>query len=179
MTDPLDRIADFQRRLVIPVFREIGASPRLAAKGRHVRTVYALRTGDDVTDDLLGRVHGARRSLVKLPRTPAAERGGEWVGPTLIVAEPPELRAPHGDPQAGIYYSSVLYRLRGDGDIFVAPFVFFWMRFDGKPHAFAHRYDDLLADHPIEQVSRGQIVNHALSSLTFFDMHALSTEKPW
>lgn len=175
----VERIADFNRRLVVPMFEEIRASSRMAAKERTVRFVFGLRTGDPTTDDALGMLHGARRSVVEMPRTAPAQRIGEWVGATLIVAESAKLRAQHDHPQAGIYYASVLFRLPGDGRILASPFVFFWMRFDSKLHGFAHRYDNDIADHPIEDVSRKHLVSHALNSISFFDMQALSTTKPW
>jgi hypothetical protein len=175
----VERIADFHRTLVLPAFEEIERSPRMAAKGRTLRHVFALETGDPTTDDALAMLHSKRRSLVALPRTPEAEQAGEWVGPTLIIAEAAATRAALGHPQAGIYYSSVLFRITEAGRIFVSPFVFFWMRFDDKMHGFAHRYDNDIADHPIEDVTRAQIINHALGSITFFDMHAMSTTKPW
>lgn len=175
----IDRIAEFNRTLILPAFEEIERSPRMAAKGRTVRHVFALETGDATTDAALDMLHSQRRSIVVLPRTAPADQIGEWVGPTLIIAEPASLRAQLGHPQAGIYYSSVLYRIASSGDIFVSPFVFFWMKFNDKMHGFAHRYDNDIAEHRIEDVTRAQIINHALNSITFFDLHALSSTKPW
>ena len=175
----VDRIADFNRRLLLPVFSEIEASARMAEKGRTLHHVHSLTPEDATTREALQMLHGARRSLVDMPRTPPMEQVGEWVGPTLVIAEDAALRARLGHPQAGIYYNSTLYRVTSDNRVFGAPFVFFWMKFDGKLHGFAHRYDNAIADHPIEEIARAQIVNHALSSITFFDIHAMSDQKPW
>jgi len=175
----LERLVDFQRRLVLPAFEEIELSPRMAEKGRELRHVFGLKGADPTTDGALAMLHSQRRGLVELPRTAPAKQPGEWVGPTLVIAEPAAMRAGLGHPQAGIYYSSVLYRITAAGDVFVSPFVFFWMRFNDKMHGFAHRYDNDIADHRIEDVTRAQIINHALGSITFFDMHAMSTTKPW
>jgi hypothetical protein len=53
---------------------------------------------------------------------------------------------------AGHYVMTTMYDI--DGDVFAAPAVIFWMRFNEKLHLFDHRYDQVV-----------RFFRHALSRL--------------
>jgi len=174
-----ERIADFNKRLVIPLYEEIRTSSRMASKGRNVGYVQGVVTGDAAIDEAMRLAHPNRGSLRDLARAPTEEQKGEWVGHTLVILESPELRAQHKHLLAGHFFLSVVFRLPGDGRVLAAPLTFYWMRFDDKLHAFTHRYDKDIADHPIEGLSRKHLLQQALDAISFFDLHAFSPTRPW
>lgn len=176
---PQQRIESFTATLLLPLFEEICASPRLRGKGRAISIVSGAQTGDPVTDAAHALMHEGRWPVSHLSRVAPAEQRGEWVGHSLVIVEPSDKRAPYGNPQAGRFNLSALFRLPGDGRVLASPFVFYWMRFNDRMHGFAHRYDNDIADHPVEQVTRAQMVNHALGAITAFDLYAFSSEDPF
>jgi len=72
-----------------------------------------------------------------------------------------------------------LFRIAPIGRVYVSPWVFYWMRYDDRLHSFDHRYDDQLPYFPIENITRAEPVNHALTSLSYFDLHAFSSTNPF
>lgn len=91
------------------------------------------------------------------------------VGPSLVLTDrdPPEERAAIG----GRYAMGVLYDVQGD-EVYASPGVIFWMAFNNKLHAFAHRYDNDVARHRLEDITRQHVLNHILNSTTFYKAYA-------
>jgi len=169
-------IAEFDDKLLLPLFAEIQSSARMKSKGRTITIAGAPPTGDAVTDEALAMAHGARTHTSQLG---PLHRSGEFFGHTLVIVEPEELRASYKHPQAGRFYLSSLFTLPGDGSVSVSPWVFYWMRFNDKLHAFAHRYDNARAVYPIEQATRKDLVNHALNAISGFDIYAFQPTRPF
>lgn len=97
-------------------------------------------------------------------------------GYALVIEErDPARREPF---YAGRYVVAPWFRFVGDA-VFVAPLVMFQMKFDGKLHKFAHRYNNAIADHRIADVTRPLVLDHILNSFTFYRMHAFSDTRPW
>ncbi len=176
---PLERIDAFNAELLLPLYVEILNSPRLAQSGRAVHILSGRQTGDPVADAALARVHPARRQLADLEATPAATQPGEWVGHTLLICEPAAVLASYADPQAGRFYSSVIFTITDDHRVLAAPRVFYWMECNERMHAFAQRYDHAIAEHEISAIDRTHLLHHALSSIGAYDIGAFSPFFPW
>lgn len=158
MTD--SRVAAFLRTVLQPAFTEIAASPRMLRD-------FAIYLYDDAIDDPL------HATLVSELAGGSGDR--RTIGPVLLAEERDPRRRPL--PFGGRYLVTVW--LREKGDVIVAsPLVLFQMQFDRRLHAFDHRYG-ASAEVPVEKVTRVMILNHVLSSFTFFRMHALSSTRPW
>lgn len=93
------------------------------------------------------------------------KRGGPGI--VLVDRNPPEQRAAIG----GRYAMNVLYEVVGD-EVYASPGVMFWMAFNNKLHAFAHRYDNNIARHRLEDITKEHVLNHLLNSLSFYKMYA-------
>ncbi|CAN5217835.1 hypothetical protein BH09MYX1_BH09MYX1_09510 [soil metagenome] len=172
-------IANFEFQLLLPLYEEVRSSPRMAAKERTFQIERELHTDDPITNGAFAAVHSKRRSIADLASTAEAAQAGEWIGSTLVLVEPAEKRASYTHPQAGRFYLSALYRLPGDGRVFASPWVVYWMRFNDALHAFAHRYVGAIAEHPIETLTRKDLVNHALGAISGFDIYAYAAERPF
>ena len=75
----------------------------------------------------------------------------------------------------GTYVMTALYRQVGDAWC-ASPGVCFWMKFNNKLHAFDHRYDNAIANHPVGEITKYHVQNHILGSFDFFKLHALSDQ---
>jgi hypothetical protein len=171
---PREAIAEFNQKLLLPLYAEIQSSPRMTSKGRTIAIADAPPSGDSLTDGLIEAAHGARKHVSTFDGAP-----GEYFGATLVIVEPPELRAPYKHLQAGRFYMTALFSALADGVVSVAPYVAYWMRFNDKLHAFPHRYDNARAVYPIEQATRKDLVNHALGAISAFDMSAFRETNPF
>jgi hypothetical protein len=78
-------------------------------------------------------------------------------------------------PLGGRYVMTTLYAIRND-EVYAAPAVLFWMRFNGKLHAFNHRYDNEVRLHRVEDVTRSHILNHILNSFDFYKLEAFADQ---
>ena len=162
MTDP--RVTAFVHDLLLPTYAEIAASPR---QGRDFSThVYR-----DAVDDPIHAALVAELGVVTRGRDDLS------LGPVILVEDRDGSRRP--PPFGGRFLAAPTLRTAtGSPDILVAPLVLYQMEFDGRLHAFQHRYA-ALAEVPVEHVTRVMILNHMLNSFTFFRMHALSPQRPW
>ncbi len=155
------KIRRFEDDLLRPALDEVARTRRVVEEFEP-QVVLARPATDSDTDELLAALDGA-----------AGQR--RRAGPALVLVDRDV--APCLPPVAGRYAVKVFYSIEGD-EVLAAPVVAYWMLFDGKLHAFNHRYDTNVAAHPIEQVTRAQILNHVLGSFEFFRIHALSPELP-
>jgi len=51
------------------------------------------------------------------------------------------------------------------------------MRFNNKLHAFNHRYDNAVARHRVEDVTRPHVLNHFLGSFDFYKLYAFFEQR--
>ena len=157
MTTP--KVKAFEQSILLPALEEISKAPALL-RDYSVEVVAARPSADASAEELLGSLAGAMRR-------PA--------GPSLVITNrqiPPGL-----SPLAGRYTVTVFYDTQGD-ETCAAPAVLLWMRFNNKLHIFAHRYDNDVARHRVEDVTRPHVLNHVLRSLDFYKLYAFS-EKPF
>jgi hypothetical protein len=91
------------------------------------------------------------------------------VGPAVVLTDrnPPEMPSIYG----GRYAMGVLYDVQGD-EVYASPGVIYWMAFNNKLHAFAHRYDNNIARHRLEDITKEHVLNHLLGSLSFYKAYA-------
>jgi hypothetical protein len=150
-----DKIRTFEQSIVLPALAEVCASPALQR--------------DFAAEVVVERPHADAPSEELLATLAATFR--KRTGPSLLLAnlEPP----PDVIAIGGKYAMTVLYDLQGD-DVHAAPGVMFWMKFDNKLHAFAHRYDNAIARHAVERITKLHVQNHVLNSLTFYKLHAFA-----
>jgi hypothetical protein len=57
--------------------------------------------------------------------------------------------------------------------------VMYYMQFDRKFHRFLHRFDPSIEQHQLEYITRAQILQHSLDSLTFYQLYAQSETSPF
>jgi hypothetical protein len=172
-----DRIAGFLRETAVPALEEIAAT--MNRKGKEAIVYYDSSGVDDDAEDLFDVMHPGTLFVEDLGRSfpdEATIAGGkaELRGPSLIVEEP----ALGGARWQRLFAVTVMIRLGPGGRVYAAPLVMFHMRFNGKYHKFLHRYDNAVADHSIEQITRHQIQNHFLGAFTFFQIHAGQETRP-
>ncbi len=154
-----EKINKFESEVLLPALTNVSQSPRLMEEYT-AEVVQKQPSADAAAEELLMSLAGALR------RTS---------GPSLVLTNrniPPGL-----SPLAGRYVMTVFYDVQGD-EVYVSPGVLFWMRFNNKLHVFNHRYDNNVARHRIEDVTRSHIFNHILSSFDFYKIYAFS-EKPF
>lgn len=146
-------IAVFEDSVVLPSLQEVVESKALQ-RDFAPELVLKRPVADAQAEELLTNIAATFRK-----RT----------GPSLLLTErnPPAQRAAIG----GRYAMTVLYDVAG-ADVFAAPGVMFWMAFNNKLHAFAHRYDNAIARHRVQDITRPQVLNHLLNSLSFYKMYA-------
>lgn len=154
-----DRIASFESRLLRPALDEV-------CEARQLLLEY---TATVVTPEV--EVAPVVRELVDVLERAGA--GGRRAGPSLVIEN--RERDPSWPNVGGRYVMTPFYEV-DDDDIFVAPGVLFWMRFNDNFHVFHHRYDNAVAEMSIDDVTREQILDHALNSLEFYRRHAFSEE---
>ena len=157
MTSP--KIQTFEQSVLLPALQEIGKAPALLRE-YSVEVVATRPSADESAEELLESLSGAMRR-------PA--------GPSLVITSrqiPPDL-----SHLAGRYTMTVFYDTQGD-ETYASPTVLMWMRFNNKLHIFAHRYDNDIARHRVEDVTRPHVLNHVLRSFDFYKLYAFS-EKPF
>lgn len=150
-----DKLKVFEDSVLLPSLEEISQAPRLL-QDFSCELVVKRPSADAGVEELLGSLAGAMRRRA---------------GPSLALVDrkaPPDVPA-----VAGRYVVTAFYEVAGD-DAYAAPGVMFWMRFNNKLHAFAHRYDNAIAKHRVEDITRPHVLNHVLGSLTFYKLHAWS-----
>ena len=94
-------------------------------------------------------------------------------GPSLVLTNrtiPPDVSR-----LAGRYALTVFYDGEDD-EVCASPAVLCWMRFNNKLHIFNHRYDNAIARHRVEDITRQHVLNHVLRSFDFYKLHAFSEE---
>lgn len=150
-----ERIHTFEQSVLLPALDEIAASPAL---GRDFApTVVKARPAADAgVEELLASLAGALRRRA---------------GPSIALVD--RKVRPNVPAVAGRYVVTTFYEVAGD-DAYASPGVMFWMKFNNKLHAFAHRYDNAVARHRVEEIQRTQVLNHVLNSLTFYKLYAWS-----
>ena len=150
-----DKLKVFEDGVLLPSLEEISKAPGLL-RDFECELVVKRPAKDAPGEELLGNLEGALRRRA---------------GPSLVLVD----RNRPGDVPAvaGRYVVTAFYELDGD-QAWAAPGVMFWMRFNNKLHAFAHRYDNAIARHAVEKITRPQVLNHVLGSLSFYKLHAWS-----
>jgi hypothetical protein len=152
-----DKIRTFGDTVLLPALAEIGKSPALLKE--YAAEVVATRpSADENAEYLIDQLAGAMRRKA---------------GPSLVLTNrsvPPDL-----SPLAGRYVMTVFYDMDGD-QVFASPAILFWMRFNNKLHVFNHRYDNDVAHHSVEDVTRPHVLNHVLRSFDFYKIHVFSAE---
>ena len=154
-----DRIRTFEDAVLLPALDEIAKAPALL-KEYAAEVVKTRPSADENAEYLIDQLAGAMR------------RKG---GPSLVLMSrsvPPDL-----SPLAGRYVMTVFYEVDED-QAFASPAVLFWMRFNNKLHVFNHRYDNDVAYHNVEDITRSHVRNHVLRSFDFYKIYALS-EQPF
>ena len=157
MTSPT--VKTFEQTILGPALEEISRAPALLREYA-VEVVTKRPSGDENAEELLEALAGAMRR-------PA--------GPSLVLTSrniPPDLSR-----LAGRYTMTVFYEMAGD-EAYASPAVLCWMRFNNKLHIFAHRYDNDIARHRVQDVTRPHVLNHVLRSFDFYKLYAFS-EKPF
>lgn len=154
-----EKIEAFERDVLLPSFQEVAAAPALL-RDFTVEIVTQRPSADENAEYLLGQLAGALRRKA---------------GPSLVITHrnvPPDL-----SPLAGRYVLTTFYTTDED-QVFASPGVICWMRFNNKLHVFNHRYDNAIADHYVEDISRPHVLDHILRSFDFYKLYAFS-EQPF
>jgi hypothetical protein len=151
------KIAQFRENVLLPALNEVAASPRLASEYEPMVLEGGKRT-NTASDELLDT----------LERTVGS---GQRVGPSLLLSN--RTRDRTWPAVAGTYALSSFFFVMAD-DVYASPAVAFWMRFNNKLHVFNHRYDNAVANHAIEDVTRPHIQNHILNSFDFYKIYAFA-----
>jgi hypothetical protein len=157
MTSP--KVKAFEQTVLLPALDEVSQAPALLRE-YSAEVVRHRPSADDNAEELLEALAGAMRR-------PA--------GPSLVITSrsvPPDVSR-----LAGRYAMTVFYDAQGE-DVFASPAVLCWMRFNNKLHIFNHRYDNDVAHHRVEEVTRPHVLNHVLRSFDFYKLYAFS-EKPF
>jgi hypothetical protein len=155
-----DKIASFETGVLLPALAEVCGAQRLLRD--YTAEVITQRPSPNAgTEEVLARLGDALRRRS---------------GPSLVLTD---RRLPDhlATSTLGRYVMTVFYRER-EPEVFASPGVSFWMAFNKKLHVFDHRYNSILAEHRVEDVTRPQILNHILNSFDFYKIYALS-EQPF
>jgi hypothetical protein len=147
------KIAVFEDSIALPALTEVTSSPALQ-RDFLADMVVKRPLSDARSEELLGNVAATFR---KRP------------GTSLLLTDrkPPQDIAAIG----GRYAMTIIYDVQGD-EVYASPAVMFWMAFNNKLHGFAHRYDNAIARHRVEDITRLQVLNHVLNSVTFYKAYA-------
>ena len=159
MSEKPEKVRAFEAEVLLPALKEISGAPALL-KEYSVEVVARRPSGDPAAEQMLGDLAGAMR---------------REAGPSLVIRN---RDVPEGlSHLAGRYLMTVFYQ-EDEGQVAASPAVLFWMRFNNKLHVFNHRYDNEVAFHYVEDVTRKHILNHVLRSFDFYKLYAFS-EKPF
>jgi hypothetical protein len=154
-----EKVKAFEQDVLLPALREISAAPALL-KDYSAEVVARRPSADAAAEELLGELAGVMR---------------RDAGPSLVLTS---RTVPDGLSRlAGRYVMTVFYE-EDENQVAASPAVMFWMRFNNKLHAFNHRYDNDVAFHYVEDITRQHVFNHVLRSFDFYKIHAFS-EKPF
>jgi hypothetical protein len=151
------KIAAFEKDVLLPAYTEVSKAPALLRD--YTAEIVTVRPHPNAAiEELLTSLAGALRRRD---------------GPSMIIAN----RArPEGLAKIGGYYAlTAMYDVQGD-DVYAAPGVMFWMKFNNKLHAFAHRYDNAIAQHDVAKITKHQVLNHVLASFDFYKLYAFRDE---
>lgn len=148
-------IAVFEDSVVLPALTEVTRAPAL---NRDFEADLVLKRPlvDPKSEELLTNLGATFRKRL---------------GPSLVLKDrkpPPDIAA-----IGGRYAMGVVYDVQGD-EVYASPGVMFWMAFNNKLHGFAHRYDNAIARHRLQDITRQHVLNHLLGSLTFYKAQAYS-----
>ena len=149
------KIAVFEDSIVLPALTEVINSEALL-RDFSAELVVKRPISDPMSEDLLTNIAATFRKRA---------------GPSLVLTN--RNRPAGTSPVGGRYGMTVIYDVQGD-DVFASPGVMFWMAFNNKLHGFAHRYDNAIARHRVEDINRPHVLNHLLNSLTFYKVNVFS-----
>ena len=150
------KIAEFEDSIVLPSLTEVTSAPGLV-RDYSADLVLERPLADAQSEELLTKLAATFRKRI---------------GPSIVLTD---RNAPDGIAGIGGRFAmSVVYDVQGD-EVYVSPGVMFWMRFNNKLHGFAHRYDNAIARHRLEEITRPLVLNHLLGSLTFYKMYAYAS----
>ena len=155
MTSP--KVKTFEQTVLLPALDEVSKAPALLRE-YSAEVVKHRPSVDANAEELLEALAGAMRR-------PA--------GPSLVLTNrtiPPDVSR-----LAGRYALTVFYD-EDDDEVFASPAVLCWMRFNNKLHIFNHRYDNAIAHHRVEDITRPHVLNHVLRSFDFYKLYAFSEE---
>lgn len=155
----------FTRNALVPCLYEV-------AKSKPLLRDFTVTLYDAGQVEGVHWIHGEMTRIMRAEDSYSAR----VLGPILVIEERDPTKL--GPLFAGRFMVAPRFQISGD-DIYVSPMVMFEMKFDGKLHKFMHRYDNAIANHRVEDVTRTQIQNHILDSFTFYRMHAFSDTRPW
>lgn len=164
-----EKIVSFERDVLGPALDEILAAKSLAAN-YEVRVRAAASQGGDVWSAWSKQEGGADPDAL-WTMVDGALRMNRSNGPSLILTK--RDRDPGLPSIAGVFLMIPYYRVVGSA-VYAAPGVGYWMKFNQNVHVFTHRYDNAIANHAIESVTKSHVLNHVLNSVSFYEMYAFS-----
>ena len=153
------QVRTFEQSILVPALEEIGKAPALLREYA-VEVVKNRPSADENAEELLEALAGATRRSA---------------GPSLVITS---RSVPNDSSRLGGRYVMTVFYDTQDEDVFASPAVILWMRFNNKLHIFNHRYDNDIARHRVEDVTRPHVLNHVLRSFDFYKLYAFS-EKPF
>ena len=149
------KVKTFEDTVLLLSLAEVSKAPALL-KEYTAEVVTQRPSADSNAEELLESLAGAMRRTA---------------GPSLVLTHrtvPPGLSR-----LAGRYVMTVFYDGEAD-QVCASPAVLFWMRFNNKLHVFAHRYDNDIARHRVDDITRPHVLNHILRSFDFYKLHVFS-----
>jgi hypothetical protein len=155
MTVADQKIKAFESGVLIAALTEVSQSTALLRE-YEAEVVTQRPCGDAAAEELLAAL---------------AQAISRRAGPSLVLKNrqvPPGLSR-----LAGRYVMTVFYQEDAD-QVYVSPSVILWMRFNNKLHVFNHRYDNAVARHRVEDVTRSHVLTHILNSFDFYKIYAFS-----
>lgn len=163
------KISAFEANVLGPALDEILAARRLA-ESYEVSVRGKAKTGSDVWSAWSKQQGGADPDAL-WDMVDGAVRMRRRNGPSLILVK--RERRPEWPSHAGVFLMIPYYQVMGSA-VYAAPGVGYWMKFNQNVHVFTHRYDNAIANHPIENVNASHVLNHVLNSVGFYEMHAFA-----
>ena len=151
------KIRHFEDSVLLRALAEIAQSPRLLTEFAAEVVTKRPHADAGVEELLASLTHAFRRRA----------------GPSLVLSN--RERPSDVSAVAGHYVMTTLYDVDGD-QVFAAPAVIFWMRFNNKLHLFDHRYDHAVPRYPVQDVTRKEVLDHVLRSFDFYKVYALSDQ---
>ncbi len=178
----LRKMHAFNQLVILPVFNEIKAT--LEQDNKEVMIISGSSTGDDELDKNLQGMHPNGHWLggTEYYFSDAVDLcTQQFIGPTLIAQDTTAsaFRPKNSHPDAGKFFHSIIYTVGEKDVIYAAPMVMHYMQFDQKFHRFLHRFDPAIEQHQLEYITRAQVLQHSLDSLTFYELYAQSETSPF